>query len=80
MKQPDWDAVFLPVRDAWKMSAWDMFVPSSESIFGLGAGTVFEDMVNSNYGRSQGWHRVNSPEGMDGDHLDWKNLSDYLVH
>ena len=80
MKQPDWDAVFLPVRDAWKMSAWDMFVPGSESVFGTGPGTVFEDMVNSNYGRSQGWRRVNSPEGMDGDYLDWKNLTDYLVH
>ena len=84
MKQPDWDAVFLPVRDAWKMCAWNMFVPESERLFSptLNTSSVLEDIVQTSYGYSQNWNRLAPPSGMNGSssNLDWAGLSRMLVH
>ena len=82
LKQPDWDAVFLPVRDAWKLCAWDMFVPGL-NLFG-GKDNILEDLINSEWGKDQDWTELKPPPGMRGadsdSKLDWGALSKKLLH
>lgn len=78
LKQVDWDAVFLPVRDAWKLGAWNMFVPGIFS----NDDNILEDLMTSSWGGSQGWNKLSPPAGMHepGDSLDWKKMAEFLVH
>ena len=78
LKQPDWDAVFLPVRDAWKLCAWDMFVPGIFS----GDDKILEELMTSSWAGEQGWNNLKPPAGMHapGERIDWKELSKKLTH
>ncbi len=78
LKQPDWDAVFLPVRDAWKLCAWDMFV---SGIFS-GDDKILEDLMTSSWAGEKGWNNLEPPAGMHdpGERINWKELSKKLTH
>ena len=82
LKQPDWDAVFLPVRDAWKLCAWYMFVPGL-NLFS-GEDKILQELMNSSWARQQGWARLTAPPGMHDSNsnggLDWASLSRKLTH
>lgn len=81
LKQPDWDAVFLPVRDAWKLCAWNMFTPGIFS----GDDKILEDLMTSSWAGKQGWNKLKAPPGMhnedsDKETLNWSELSNKLTH
>lgn len=81
LKETDWDAVFLPVKDAWKLclgnnveeSGW--FVGTSDVL-----GTIMtEQWQNLGAGSSSSYGQVPAPHRMSGS-LDWSGLSEKLTH
>jgi hypothetical protein len=81
LKETDWDAVFLPVKDAWKMCIGGnvedpgMFVGGSDVL-----GTIMtEQWLGLNGGSTPGFGTVSAPFRMSGN-LDWSGLSGKLTH
>ncbi len=81
LKETDWDAVFLPVKDAWKMCIGrnvedpGMFVGGSDVL-----GTIMtEQWLGLNGGSTPGFGTVSAPYRMSGN-LDWSGLSGKLTH
>jgi len=81
LKETDWDAVFLPVKDAWKMCIGQnvevpgAFVGGSDVL-----GTIMtEQWQGLNGGSSPGFGNVSAPYRMSGN-LDWSGLSGKLTH
>lgn len=81
LKETDWDAVFLPVKDAWKMCLGQevenpgMFVGSSDVL-----GTIMtEQWQGLSGGASPSFGQVPAPHKMSGN-LNWSGLSEKLTH
>ena len=81
LKETDWDAVFLPVKDAWKMCTGQnvedpgMFAGGSDVL-----GTIMaEQWLGLNGGSTPGFATVPAPFRMSGN-LDWSGLSGKLTH
>jgi hypothetical protein len=81
LKETDWDAVFLPVKDAWKLCRGNevkdpgAFVGSSDVL-----GTIMtEQWQGLNGGAGQSFGEVSAPHRMSGS-LDWSGLSQKLTH
>jgi hypothetical protein len=81
LKETDWDAVFLPVKDAWKLCLGNevkdpgMFVGSSDVL-----GTIMtEQWQGLNGGAAPSFGQVPAPHRMSGS-LDWSGLSGKLTH
>jgi hypothetical protein len=81
LKETDWDAVFLPVKDAWKLCIGQnvedpgAFVGGSDVL-----GTIMtEQWQGLNGGSSPGFGNVSAPFRMSGN-LDWSGLSGKLTH
>lgn len=81
LKETDWDAVFLPVKDAWKLCLGNevkdpgMFVGSSDVL-----GTIMtEQWKGLNGGAAPSFGQVSAPHRMSGS-LDWSGLSGKLTH
>jgi hypothetical protein len=81
LKETDWDAVFLPVKDAWKLCLGNevkdpgAFVGSSDVL-----GTIMtEQWQGLNGGSGPSFGQVPAPHRMSGS-LDWSGLSQKLTH
>jgi len=81
LKETDWDAVFLPVKDAWKLCQGDevkdpgKFVGSSDVL-----GTIMtEQWKGLGGGSAPSFGQVPAPHRMAGS-LDWSGLSQKLTH
>ena len=80
LKQPDWDAVFLPVRDAWK------FCTGLNFLGGLSANddAILADHIADAANEHQKWNSLKAPAGMrtqnSNSNLDWRGLSKRMLH
>lgn len=80
LKQPDWDAVFLPVRDAWKFCSDLIFLEG----FFANDDSILTELISANANNKNAWNSVKAPRGMrtknSNSNLDWKGLSKRLLH
>jgi hypothetical protein len=84
LKETDWDAVFLPVKDAWKLCMGSNVESPGTFTMDLGSsdvlGTIMtEQWQGLNGGSAPAFGQVSAPHKMSGN-LDWSGLSEKLTH
>jgi hypothetical protein len=84
LKETDWDAVFLPVKDAWKLCIGGEVENPGAFTMGLGSSDVLgaimtEQWKNLGGGSGNSFGQVSAPHRMSGN-LDWSGLQEKLTH
>jgi hypothetical protein len=84
LKETDWDAVFLPVKDAWKLCIGGEVENPGTFTMGLGSsdvlGTIMtEQWKNLGGGSGSSFGQVPAPHRMSGN-LNWSGLQEKLTH